>query len=105
MTRFFRRWGALVILAVLWLGSWMAFAYYEARVVQHQADDHGQAYDPQEASDEFWSGTFENLQSEWVQLLVQGGLFVGGARYVFRKQKEDTDRIEAKIDQLLEERR
>lgn len=50
------------------------------------------------------AGTFENLQSEWAQLLVQAVLVVGYAKAVFAKSTEDVERLEEKVDRLLEER-
>ncbi len=100
--RFFRRWGAIVILVIMWAASTFGFWYFERQVEQHDAEDHQTEFSEDEFRDRFWAGTFENLQSEWAQLAVQGGLFIGAGAYVFLKQKEDIKRLETKIDRLTQ---
>jgi hypothetical protein len=83
----------LVSLVLHWLFGWQAFA--------DEARQHGQ--DPQTAAylSEMLRDTFENWQSEFLQLLWQ---VVGLAYFLYvgsPSSKENDDRAEAKLDALL----
>jgi hypothetical protein len=83
----------LVSLGLHWLFGWQAFA--------DEARQHGQ--DPQTAAylSEMLRDTFENWQSEFLQLLWQ---VVGLAYFLYvgsPSSKENDDRSEAKLDALL----
>ncbi|MDQ0133181.1 hypothetical protein J2T08_001082 [Neorhizobium galegae] len=76
-----------------WLFGWFAF-------VQEQAE-HGQPVEFSSYLVEMLRDTFENWQSEFLQLLWQVGglaffLFLGSPQ-----SKEGSDRLEAKIDMIL----
>ena len=76
-----------------WLFGWFAF-------VQEQAE-HGQPVEIASYLTEMLRDTFENWQSEFLQLLWQVGglaffLFLGSPQ-----SKEGSDRLEAKIDVIL----
>lgn len=76
-----------------WLFGWFAF-------VQEQAE-HGQPIELSGYLVEMLRDTFENWQSEFLQLLWQVGglaffLFLGSPQ-----SKEGSDRVEAKIDVIL----
>ena len=100
-----KRWGALYVLVVLWLGS--AVGQFAAQT----AEGEGWVL--------FMSATFENWQSEFLQLAVQSLLIVGLAGKMFRVSKDEHEetkywmqrqlvrQYEAhdKLDQLLEELR
>ena len=82
-----------VSLALHWWFGWKAFV--------DEANDHGQT--PQVAAylNEMGRDTFENWQSEFLQLLWQ---VVGLAYFLYvgsPSSKENDDRMEAKIDALL----
>lgn len=93
LMRHLRRWGAVYILAVLFVGSWAGQLVAMQPTIQ------------QEGWSEFWSATTENWQSEFLQLLVQAVLIVALADRVFRRGAEDSRRIERKLDRLLEHER
>jgi hypothetical protein len=82
-----------VSLALHWYFGWQAFVA--------EAADHGQAPQQAEYVDEMLRDTFENWQSEFLQLLWQ----VCGLAYFLYvgspASREDDDRMEAKIDALL----
>jgi len=76
-----------------WIFGWFAF-------VQEQAS-HGEAAEVGPYLVQMSRDTFENWQSEFLQLLWQVGglaffLFVGSPQ-----SKEGTDRLEAKVDEIL----
>lgn len=82
-----RRNAFLYILAILFLGSWAGQAATQAALGDTPTD--------------FLAATFENWQSEFLQLLIQAlGMYVI-ARWVFTRATEDLDRIEKKTDALL----
>lgn len=89
MKRHFQYWGALYILALFFIGS--ITAQYIFQVVRGH-----------ENIDQFFSAIFENWQSEWAQLFVQALLIQALGHLLYRKEMEDQERIEGKIDQLLE---
>lgn len=87
----FKRWGAIWILVALWLGSSVGQYFSQLEEIQLNG------------MTEFWAATFENWQSEFLQLAVQGLLIVGAAKYLFRKGEEDADELKRKIEELREE--
>ena len=79
--------------ALHWLFGWYAFA--------DEAREHGQLPEVNSYLVEMGRDTFENWQSEFLQLLWQ---VVGLAYFLYvgsPTSKENDDRMEAKIDELL----
>ena len=82
-----------VSLALHWLFGWYAYA--------DQAREHGQAPELSGYLVEMGRDTFENWQSEFLQLLWQ---VVGLAYFLYLgspSSKENDDRLEAKVDALI----
>lgn len=90
-----RRWGALYLLAALFLASWLGQALTMAGELDFTLSRTLQSAD-------FWAATFENWQSEWAQLAVQAGVVVALAHKLFRKSIEDTEEIKGMLRELLE---
>jgi hypothetical protein len=88
MARHFQYWGALYILALLFLGSLVGQYVYQ--VVLGGEDSY-----------KFLSAIFENWQSEWIQLFVQALLIQGLGHVLYRKETEDQERMEQKLDDIL----
>ena len=83
----------LVSLALHWYFGWLAFV--------DEAREHGQSPQLAQFLTEIGRDTFENWQSEFLQLLWQ---VVGLAYFLYLgspSSKENDDRLEAKIDELL----
>ena len=83
----------LVSLLLHWWFGWQAF--------QDEAREHGQVAEFSQFVTEASRDTFENWQSEFLQLLWQ---VVGLAYFLYLgspSSKENDDRLEAKIDELL----
>jgi hypothetical protein len=83
----------LVSLVLHWHFGWQAF--------QDEAREHGQVAEFGEFVTQAARDTFENWQSEFLQLLWQ---VVGLAYFLYLgspSSKENDDRLEAKIDELL----
>ena len=84
----------LVSFALHWWFGWEAF--------QDEAREHGSAPEVSEYLTQMSRDTFENWQSEFLQLLWQ---VVGLAYFLYLgspSSKENDDRVEAKIDAILE---
>jgi len=84
----------LVSFGLHWTFGWFAFA--------DEAREHGQAATLAPYLTEMARDTFENWQSEFLQLLWQ---VVGLAYFLYvgsPSSKENDDRVEAKVDALLE---
>lgn len=82
-----------VSLGLHWYFGWRAF--------ESEALQHGQAPDMPGYLDEMLRDTFENWQSEFLQLIWQ---VVGLAYFLYvssPSSKENDDRLEAKVDALL----
>lgn len=83
------------------LGSLVLHWYFGWRAYVAEAHDHGQAAEVAAYLDEMLRDTFENWQSEFLQLLWQ---VVGLAYFLYvgsPSSKENDDRLEAKIDALI----
>lgn len=87
-----RRWGAAYLLVVLFAASWLGQLLAQLPAIADPAE-HGWA--------EFWAATFENWQSEFLQLTVQAVVVVALARRFFAVSVDDHDRLEGKVDELL----
>lgn len=102
MARHLKRWGAAYILLLLFLGSWGAQLIAQLIEVGNEARSHGEAFAMSEFWPQFWQSTFENWQSEWLQLLVQAVMLLGMKHLLFKADAEDMERLEKKVDALLE---
>jgi hypothetical protein len=102
--------GLSIILIGLFFLSWIGQFVTQAIEVSHEAQVHGQQFDWAEFWPAFWQATFENWQSEFLQLFS----FVVLATYFVHRDspqsrdgdddmKEQLDRIEAHLIGLDEE--
>jgi hypothetical protein len=83
------------------LGSLVLHWYFGWQAFQDEARAHGEAPEVGQFAIEAARDTFENWQSEFLQLLWQ---VVGLAYFLYLgspSSKENDDRLEAKIDELL----
>jgi hypothetical protein len=96
---------------ILWLFFWASIAAYlissTAEFTLEQIE-HGSEFSWSEYWPTFFAATFENWQSEWIQLIVQGYLMHYYAEKLFFKEEElqhkilgNQQRLEAKLDRLL----
>jgi len=88
MKRHLQYWGALYILATLFLGSLVGQYVYQV-VIGH------------EDMSKFMSSVFENWQSEWIQLFVQALLIQGMGHILYKKEAQDEERMERKLNEIL----
>jgi membrane associated rhomboid family serine protease len=95
-----RRWGAVYVLLVLFIGSWLGQFFSQLSEFRSEQEEHDQAFAWPDFFTAFFSSTFENWQSEWLQLVFQAILLLGAKHLIFRVDAEDMERIEAKVDKI-----
>ena len=86
-----RRWAAAYLLLALFLGSWAGQFVAMSYDLANEAVLHGEAFRWAEFWPAFLSSTFENWQSEWLQLLVQGVVLLGMKHTLFAVDAEDME--------------
>jgi hypothetical protein len=105
MKQHLRRWGAIYILIILFLGSWLGQFLTQLSVEKADAIEHGQPFEWSGFWAQFFASTFENHQSEFLQLVVQGVLLLALGRYLFRADdtasKEDIADLKREVDRLV----
>jgi hypothetical protein len=62
--------GLSIVLALLFLGSWIAQFFVQMIAFGNEAREHGQSFSMSEYWPDFWKATLENWQSEFLQLLT-----------------------------------
>ena len=97
----FRRYAYGWITLAFFLGSLLLHWYFGWRAFVDEAQAHGQAAEAASYTNEMLRDTFENWQSEFLQLLWQ----VAGLAYFLYigspSSKENDDRAELKLDAIL----
>ena len=93
-------WVTLALFVISWVGQFV----FQLTEVRNDAAQHGQPFEMSDFWPQFLSSTFENWQSEFLQLCWQAAglaflLFWGSSQ-----SKEGEERLEAKVDALLAER-
>jgi len=94
-----------ILFVSLFLASWMTQLFFEWRVYVSEQREHGGSASFWSAGfwDEFGQSTFENWQSEFLQLAA---FTIATAYLVYAGSSESPDseeRLEAKLDVLLEQ--
>ena len=99
--RFSKAYGFALVTGALFLTSWIGQFFTQYLVVRDEASEHGQAFEWGQFLAQFFASTFENWQSEFLQLIWQAAglslLFFWGSS----QSREGDERIEAKLDLLL----
>jgi hypothetical protein len=95
-----RRWGAVYVLFLLFLGSWAGQFVSQLTDYTSNQQAHGQGFEWSGFWPDFLASTFENWQSEWLQLVFQAILLLGAKHLIFKVDAEDLERIEAKVDDI-----
>ena len=88
------------MLLLLFLGSWLGQFFTQLAEFTSTQQQHGQPFAWREYFHEFFASTFENWQSEWLQLVFQAILLLGAKHWLLKVDAEDLERIEAKIDDI-----
>jgi hypothetical protein len=93
-----------LVTGAFFLVSWVGQFVFQAIQFGNQASDHGTAFSWVEYWPDFLASTFENWQSEFLQLVWQAaglGLFYFWGS---SQSREGDQRLEAKVDALMRER-
>ncbi len=90
-----------LVLLILFLLSWIAQFTVQLQEVANEAMIHGSPFQWSDFWIKFWSSTLQNWQSEFLQLFT----FVVLTAYLIHKNshesKDSDERIEKKLDQIL----
>ena len=100
--RFHKAYSFGLVTGAFFLLSWLGQFLFQMVVVRNESEQHGQSFTWSDFLPQFFSSTLENWQSEFLQLVWQAA---GLALFYFwgsSQSKESDDRLEAKIDALLE---
>ena len=97
-----RRWGAVYLLVLLFLGSWLGHFLTQLAAFRSEQQEHGQPFVWADYMTDFWASTLENWQSEWLQLIFQAILLLGAKHWLFQVDAEDMERMERKVDAIAE---
>jgi hypothetical protein len=102
--RFTRAYSFAIVTGLFFLLSWVGQFVFQMIEVRNEAEQHGQQFTWSDFFPQFLQSTFENWQSEFLQLIWQAA---GLALFYFwgsSQSKEGDERLEAKVDALLRER-
>ena len=97
-----KRWGAAYLLLALFLASWAAQYVSMLVEVGNEARQHGQSFEMSEFLPQFWASTFENWQSEWLQLLLQAVILLGMKHVLFKADAADTEQMQLDLTEIKE---
>jgi hypothetical protein len=101
--RFTKAYSFGLVTGLFFVLSWLAQFIFQMMSERNEAEQHGQVFTWSDFLPQFFSSTFENWQSEFLQLVWQAA---GLAFFYFwgsSQSREGDDRLEAKVDRLLSE--
>lgn len=90
------------MLLALFLASWAAQLVSMMVEIGNEARQHGQPFELSEFWPQFASSTFENWQSEWLQLLVQAVVLLGMKHVLFKADAADMEQVQLDLTQIKE---
>jgi hypothetical protein len=105
MRHLWRSYNLSIVLLVLFLASWTGQAVFQWFEMANEAQAHGQASTLAEFIPAFFSATFENWQSEFLQLftmVVLTAFLIHKGSHESKDQDEKVDQALARIEQRLE---
>jgi hypothetical protein len=97
-----KRWGAVYLLFALFVASWIGQFIAMLVEVGNEASAHGEAFRMSEFWPQFWSATFENWQSEWLQLFVQAAILLGMKHVLFKADAQDMEQVQLDLAEIKE---
>ncbi len=101
---FYKAYSFGLVTGAFFLVSWVGQLVFQAIAFRNEAADHGEGFSWPEFWPEFLASTFENWQSEFLQLVWQAAGLMLFYFWGSSQSREGEERTEAKIDALLEER-
>jgi hypothetical protein len=102
--RFTRAYSFAIVTGVFFLLSWFGQFIFQMVEVRNEAQEHGQQFTWSDFFPQFLQSTFENWQSEFLQLIWQAAGLALFYYWGSSQSKEGNDRLEAKVDALLRDR-
>lgn len=97
-----KRWGAVYLLLGLFTLSWFGQFVMMLIEIGNEARQHGQAFSMSDFWPRFWSATFENWQSEWLQLFVQAAILLGLKHVMFKADAQDMEQVQLDLTEIKE---
>jgi hypothetical protein len=102
--RFPKAYGFAIATGLFFLLSWAGHFIAQAVTERNEAEQHGQSFEWADFFPQFFASTLENWQSEFLQLVWQVAGLAVLLYWGSSQSKESDERIEAKLDRLLEDR-
>ncbi|MFI6226187.1 DUF6766 family protein [Micromonospora echinospora] len=99
-----RAYAFALVTGALFVFSWIGQFLFQMTVVGNEARQHGESFAWGEFLPQFLASTFENWQSEFLQLIWQTAGLALFYYWGSSQSRESDERIEAKLDALLRER-
>jgi len=97
-----QQWGAAYIMFVLFAASWVGQFVAQVIEVGNEAREHGQEFAMSEFWPKFFMSTFENWQSEWLQLAFQAVVLLGMKHVLFKADAADTEQMQLDLVEIRE---
>ena len=92
--------GAAYLLLFLFVASWAGQFVSTLVDVGNEARQHGESFRMDEFWPRFWSATFENWQSEWLQLFVQAVVLLGMKHILFKADALDMEQVQLDLAEI-----
>lgn len=99
--RFHRAYSFGLVTGALFLLSWVGQFIFQQMTVADEAAQHGEVFTWGDFLPQFLSSTFENWQSEFLQLVWQAAGLAIFYYWGSSQSREGDDRLESKVDALL----
>jgi hypothetical protein len=93
-----------LVTGALFLFSWLGQFIFQMITERNEAEQHGQSFSWGDFFPQFLQSTFENWQSEFLQLVWQAAGLALFYYWGSSQSRESDERVEAKIDALLRDR-
>jgi hypothetical protein len=102
--RFWKAYSFGLVTGALFLAAWAGQFVTQLEVVRNESLQHGEVFSWGDFTAQFLASTFENWQSEFLQLVWQAAGLALFYYWGSSQSRESDDRLEAKVDALLRER-
>ncbi|MFI6820265.1 DUF6766 family protein [Micromonospora sp. NPDC050187] len=99
-----RAYAFALVTGALFVFSWIGQFLFQMTVAGNEARQHGESFAWGDFLPQFLASTFENWQSEFLQLIWQAAGLALFYYWGSSQSRESDERIEAKLDALLRER-
>jgi hypothetical protein len=102
--RWIKAYSFALVTGALFVFSWLGQFVFQMISASNEAQEHGQSFAWSEFLPQFLASTFENWQSEFLQLIWQAAGLALFYYWGSSQSRESDERIEAKLDALLRDR-